>query len=115
MSGRDDTTAEGVGTPKYPEDHQGSHLLGVEERGAPLYYNAESNTVYTGKVESGELMSDWADQNLLGDRSLSEYLDSESSGWQSLSAYAKRHLPGVDAEEDDDGHSEHDENDEVGR
>lgn len=103
MSERDDTTTGGVETPKYPEDHDGSHLLGVEERGAPLYYNAESNTVYTGKVDSGELLSDWADERLLGDRSLSDYLESESSGRQSLSAYAKRHLPGVESDGDDAG------------
>lgn len=103
MSGRDDTTTDGVEAPKYPEDHEGSHLLGVEEQGAPLYYNAESNTVYTGTVDSGQLASDWADEKLLGDRSLSDYLESESGGWESLSAYAKRHLPGVDADEDDAG------------
>jgi hypothetical protein len=105
MSGRDDT--EHVDDPKYPEDHRGSHLLGVGEQGAPLYYNAESNTVYTGKVESGELMREWADERLLDDGdneegSLSAFLDSESGGWQSLSAYAKRHLPGVDADADDE-------------
>jgi hypothetical protein len=103
MSGRDDT--EHVDDPKYPEDHRGSHLLGVEEQGAPLYYNAESNTVYTGKVESGELMREWADERLLDDDedgSLSAFLDSESGGWQSLSAYAKRHLPGFDADDEDD-------------
>ena len=115
MSGRDDTTTDGVEAPKYPEDHQGSHLLGVEERGAPLYYNAESNTVYTGNVDSGELMRDWADERLLDDQSLSDYLGSESSGWQSVSEYAKRHLPGFDAEDDTAGDGERDGDDGANR
>ncbi|MFD1513170.1 hypothetical protein [Halomarina rubra] len=101
MSGRDDTTLGTSDSPLYPEDHQGAHFLGVEDRGSPLYYDANQNTVYTGKVESGQLTDEWATEVSLSDRSLSEFLDSESSSWESLSAFAKRHLPGVDTDEDE--------------
>lgn len=101
MSGRDSTT-EHDGTPKYPEDHRGSHLLGVEESGAPLYFDTESNTVLTGKVDNGELVDDWTDRKDLGERDVGEYVESESSGWSSVTEYAKRHIPGLSADDNDD-------------
>jgi hypothetical protein len=100
MSGRDSTT-EHDGAPKYPEDRNGSHLLGVEESGAPLYFDAESNTVLTGTVDNGELLDEWASRSELGDREVGEYVEEESGGWQSITEYAKRHLPGMSADETD--------------
>ncbi|WP_254536653.1 hypothetical protein [Halomarina litorea] len=100
MSGRDSTT-EHDGTPKYPEDHRGSHLLGVDESGAPLYFDAESNTVLTGKVDSGQLLDEWTDRTALGDREVGSYVEEESSTWQSVTEFAKSHLPGMRSEGDD--------------
>jgi hypothetical protein len=103
MSGQNESERADDDASTFPREYRGAHRLGVEENGAPLYYDAESNTVYTGTVDAGELTREWADERLLGDRSLSDYLDTESDGWRSLSEYAKRRLPGVDADGDDEG------------
>ena len=88
----------------FPSVRGTSRLLGVNTEGQPVYYDEEAHARRDAPADADA--EDWRDDRPLDeDATVGDLLDDveESVGWDELTDYARDHLPGMDADDGDEG------------
>lgn len=80
---------------RYPGEHDGGTLLGVDGYGSPVYYDEEGRSTFEARVEEGRVAGRENERSVADGSTVEDLVDDtrEREGWTWLSDFAKSHLP----------------------
>ncbi|WP_254536654.1 hypothetical protein [Halomarina litorea] len=86
---------------RFPEEYDGGQLLGVNGRGAPVYYDEAGRATFEGMATVDGVVGRENERPVADGSTVEDLVDDtrERAGWTWLSDFAKSHLPvGDDSE-----------------
>lgn len=80
---------------RYPDEHDGGTLLGVDARGTPVYYDEDGRSMFEGTATDDGVVGRENERPVADGSTVEELVDDTRNriGWSWLSDFAKYHLP----------------------